>query len=167
MKLLKRTGTVFDNIMWVLFLLACAMLAFAMLSVCLEVVMRYFLSRPLNWVVEIIRYMLLFITFLSAAWLLKTGKHVKIDLVLDRLNPRAQVRLNIVIYILSAIIWLVIAWYSGQLTWHLFQTGERIDTLLAPLKAPLVSIIPIGSFLLFIQSLRKAYTYLISRRESS
>ncbi len=167
LKLLARSGTIFDHIIRVIFLLTCIVLALIMLSVVLEVVMRYFLDRPLIWTIEAVSFALVFITFLSAAWILKKDKHVKLDLVIDRLNPRAQAQLNMIIYVFSSIVWLVVTWYSGLATWHLFQTGERIETMMEPLKAPLVAMVPVGSFLLFIQSLRGAYGYLEGRRALS
>lgn len=145
-----------DGISWGLFLIACVGLAFIMSSVTIGVVMRYFLNRPLNWVVEVVSYSLVFLTFLSAAWLVRKNKHVTIDLIFDRLNPRVQALLNITIYSLIAIVWLVIAWYSAQSTWQFFQSWERIDmTLLEPPRAPLMVVVPLGTFLLFIECLRR------------
>lgn len=152
-------GTIFDRLTWTLFLLACVLLAFITLSVSLNVAMRYFLERPLRGVTEVISYALVFITFLSAAWVLRTDKHVKMDIVVNRLNPRTRAVLYIIIYILSAMAWLVVAWYSGQITWQLFLRGERINSLLEPFKAPLVAIVPLGSFLLFVESLRRAHAF--------
>ncbi|MBW1774752.1 MAG: TRAP transporter small permease, partial [Deltaproteobacteria bacterium] len=66
------------------------LLLFMMLSVTLEVGLRYFLGRPTSWVVEICGYILLYIPFLVAAWVLRREKHVKMDLVLGMLSPKAQ-----------------------------------------------------------------------------
>jgi len=159
-KLLRRSEAIFDRIMRALFTLACVVLVFTLLSVSYEIMMRYFLSRPQIWVVECASYGLVFITFLSTVWVLKNERHVKMSWLLDRLNPRNQALLNIITSILGAIVWLVIAWYAGQLTWSMYLEGAKIDTALEPFKAPLVAIIPIGSFLLSIQLLRQAYGYL-------
>ena len=53
-------------------ILAGVLLIFLMLSVTLEVGLRYFLGRPTSWVVEICGYTLLYIPFLAAAWVLRT-----------------------------------------------------------------------------------------------
>lgn len=160
-----KIGSLFDKILRVLFVLACVLLIFVMLSVCLEIVMRYFVGRPQSWVVEISSYSLLFITFLSAGWVLRREGHVKIDLVLDLLSPRLRFGLNTITSVLSALMWLVITWYAGEATWDMYQTSERICTILEPLKYPLFAIIPVGSFILFIQSLRRTFGYVDSYKE--
>ncbi len=167
MKQLTKTGTIFDKIMGILFVFACVLLVFMMLSVGFDVLMRYFVGRPQIWVIEVVAYSLLFITFLAAAWVLRGEGHVKMDLVLDRLSPRGRATLNIVTSTLATIMWLVIAFYTSQLVWILFQRGEIMNTALKPPKAPLVAVIPLGSFLLFIQSLRRTYGYLGSWRTTS
>ena len=167
MKLLTRSGAVLDKILGSLFVLACILLVFIMLAVVVDVVMRYSGMHPILGVNEIVEYSLLFITFLAAAWILKKEGHIRISIVLDWLNPRPRATINTLTSIVAVIIWAVIAWYSGQVTWDLFQAGEHIGaSLLEPLKAPLVAIIFVGSFLLFIQSLRKTHGYLRSRRLS-
>jgi len=161
---LSRIGAIFSRSVQALYVLACIVLVLTTLSVCYEVVMRYFFGRAQIWVVESVSYSLLFITFLSASWVLKNEGHVKMDWLLNRLNPRNQALLNIITSILAAIVWLAIAWYGGQLTWGLYLEAVHIESELQPLKAPLVAIIPVGSFLLFIQLLRRAYGYLGSWR---
>ena len=165
-KLLAQAGAIFDRIMRVLFIMACVLLTIGWLSVCFEVMMRYLFSRPQMWVVDTVAYSLLYITFLSAAFVLRRDGHVRMDWVIDRLNPRNQALVNMITSILSGIMWLVIFWFTAQLTWRLFLEGEHIDTGLQPLKAPLVVIIPVGSLVLLTQLLRMTRDYLRRWRTS-
>jgi len=71
---------------------AMVILSLIICSVCLEIVMRYFLNRPLVWVVEMTEYGLLYVSFLGAAWLLRQGGHVQVDILVDALNPRWRKR---------------------------------------------------------------------------
>ena len=71
MKLLAKFGAIFDRLLDVVSILACILLVFIMLSVCAEVVLRYFLGSPLIWVIEISEMNLLYITFLAIAWVLR------------------------------------------------------------------------------------------------
>jgi TRAP-type C4-dicarboxylate transport system permease small subunit len=93
----------FDRIIDLLASLAGGLILFMMLSICIDVVLRYFLNRPLTWGVEISEYILLWSTLLSVAWVLKIEGHVKIDLVVNRLNPRNQCLVNTITSILGAI----------------------------------------------------------------
>ena len=162
MKLLRKAGAIFDGIINRLSYLAIALLVFSWLAVCFHVLFRYFLRQPFKWTVEVSGYTLLWITFLGATWLLKREGHVRLDIVLNRLNPRARALLNVITSIIGAVVCLVIAYYGGVATWDAWIRGVVPSTPMAPLKAPILMIICIGSFLLFVQFLRRAYGYLAS-----
>ncbi|MFC1979816.1 TRAP transporter small permease subunit [Chloroflexota bacterium] len=162
----EQAGTTFNRIIRILFVIACSLFIIGWLSVLYEVVMRYIFSRAQIWVVDIVSYILLYITFLSAAWVLSKEGHVRMDWMINRLNPRNQAFLNMVTYIISSIMWLVIFLFTAHLTWSLFLEGEHIYTGLEPLKAPLVAIIPAGSLVLVIQLLRMAHGHLKRWRTS-
>lgn len=155
----EKIGATFDRSLYILFVIACILLAGILLSVCTNVVMRYLLRSPLRGIIELVEYALIYITFLSAAWILRLEKHVSIDFVTERVGPRWRALLKIVTSILAALVWLVVTWYSAEVTWELFKTGERVYTDISPLKWSLVAAIPIGGFLLFVQSVRWVYIY--------
>jgi TRAP-type C4-dicarboxylate transport system permease small subunit len=92
---LARIGCILDRIIDLCAFAAGLLLSFILISVCLEVVMRYFLNRPLQWVIELTEYALLYITFLGTAWLLKKDGHIAVDVMLFRLGPRAQAFLGV------------------------------------------------------------------------
>ena len=166
MRLLNKLSGIFDRTNDILTFLAVLFLAFITLLVTTEVVMRYFLGHSIIWVMEVSEYSLLWMTFLSTAWVLRREAHVKMDMVLNRLKPGTQSLLNILTSIIGAIVCFVIAWYSAGVTWDQFLRGvARVGMVDIP-KAPVMAIIPIGSFLLFIQFLRRSYGYLRSWRAS-
>ena len=79
MKILAKVGTIFDRTIGYLAFVAAIIIILTMLAVSAQIVMRYFLNRPMIWVMEITEISLLFITFLGTAWLLRREGHVKID----------------------------------------------------------------------------------------
>lgn len=162
--MINKVRDFFNKISLICFVLACIILVLVWLSVNYQVVVRYFLLGSATWVIESVTYALLFITFLASAWVLKRDKHAKMDMVVNMLKPGGQVLLNTVTYILATILWLVIAVYSGYLTWTLIQDGVRLSTLLEPLKWPLVAVIPVGSFLLATQCLMRVIGHIRSWR---
>ena len=166
MKLLTKAGTIFDRTINYLAFLAAAIIIFNMLSVSAEVIMRYFLKRPMVWVNEVTEITLLFITFLGTAWLLKREGHVKVDIVTGHLNPRAQALLGIISSIIGIIVCMILVWYGIQVSYNYTQGGLYEPTLLELPKGPLLAIIPIGSFLLLIQFVRRTYGYLQRFRAS-
>lgn len=162
MKLLEKTRAIFDHTIDSLAGVAGVLVIGIMLVMCYEVVMRYFLNRPPAWAVEVCEYMLYLLAFLGAAWLLKLGGHVRVDIVLGRLNPKAQTLLNIATSAIGTIICLIIAWYGGESTIDHFQRGIPVVKTLKIPKAPLLAFISIGCFLLSIQFLRQTYGYVRS-----
>ncbi len=166
MKLLAKVGTIFDRTVNYLAFVAAVLIIFTMLAVDAEVVMRYFLHRPMIWVMEITEIVLLFITFLGTAWLLRREGHVKVDIVLGRVNPRAQASLNILSSIIGIIVCIVLVWYGTLVSYDYIQGGLFEPTLLEIPKGPLLAIIPVGSFLLLIQFMRRTYGYLQHWRTS-
>ena len=160
MKLLAKISAGFDRSVGILAFLGIVLVVFMIFGVSTDVILRYFFSRPIHWMLEVTAYSLLWMTFLGVAWVLKGEGHVKVDLVLKRLNPKTQAMLTIITSLMGAIIFLVITWYGAKVTWEHLQTGYFLSTLLRPPKWPILAIIPIGSFFLFIQFLRRAYAQL-------
>jgi TRAP-type C4-dicarboxylate transport system permease small subunit len=161
-----KVGIIFDRINDLAVILAGILVIFVMLSVSADVVSSYFLRRPIEWVLEISEYMLLYIPFLVVAWVLKREGHVKVDILLNRLDPRTQSLLNVVISFIGAVVCFILAWYGVTTTWHLFQFGVTMPTPLRVPKFIIVAVIPVGFFFTFIQFLRRAWGYLGSWRTS-
>jgi len=160
MKLLRKATSIFDGTINLLALLAAILIVFMMLAVTYEVVMRYFLTRPTTWVIEITELCLLFVTFLGTAWLLREEGHVRMDLVLSRLKPKTQATLNIVTSIIGAIICLTLFWYGARVSWDVFVRDYYQYSVLNIPYVVIIVVVPIGSFLLSIQFLRRAYGFL-------
>jgi len=165
-KLLTKGSAVFDYIIGSLAYLAAAILTFIMLSVCWDVTARAAWGQPLAWELEFSEYGLLYITFLGAAWVLKNERHVIVDIVLTQFNPRTRALLNVATSILGAIICLFLTWYGWDVSWEHLVKGYYQPTPIEPPDFPIFVIIPIGSFLLFIQFLRRTYKHLGNWRES-
>jgi TRAP-type C4-dicarboxylate transport system permease small subunit len=154
-----KIGAFFDRIIDLLAFLAGVLVILAMVAVCAEVVMRYFLNSPLIWVSETTEIALLFIAFLGTAWLLKKEGHVKVDIVLARVNPRAQALLGIISSIVGVFICVLLVWYGALVSFQFIQKDLYEPTILELPKGPLLTIIPVGSFFLLIQFLRRMYDH--------
>ena len=157
MKLRAKVTKIYDRIIDITTLLAGILVIFLMLSVGLEVTLRYFFGSPTSWVVEVAGYILLYIPFLVAAWVLKREGHVRMDLVLNQLSPKTQSLVNAITSVIGAIICFVLTWFGVKAT--LYFIGYQTPTILMVPKSIIIVIIPVGSLLLFIQFLRRTYSY--------
>ncbi len=165
MKLISKLTSFFDATINLLALLGAVILVFTLLVVNYEVVARYVLNQPSAWELEVVEYSLLYLAFLGAAWVLRNDGHIRMDLVLNRLEPRVQVWLNIITSLIGAIICFIITWYGVKVTWDHFQAGLYFAAYLKPPKYIILAIVPVGCFLLSIQFLRMTYGYIRSWRE--
>ena len=160
MKLQTRVGLLFDRILDCLIWVACGLLIFVMSSVSVDVVMRYFVHRPLIWVIEVAGYMLLGITFLGAAYVLREEGHTRLELILNQFSPSAQALLNAVTSMVGIAVCMVLTWYSGQVTWQHYQMGYYLDTALDPPSFYFHGIVSVGFLLLVIQFCRRSSRFL-------
>ena len=159
MKLIRKVIAIFDSTSNFLAFLAAVLMALMMLAVSTQVVMRYFLGRAIPGVIEYTTVGLIYMTFLGAAWVLKREGHVKMDLLLNRLNPRTQALTNTITSIIGAIMFLGITVYSIRVTLDHYVRGTYEPSVVDIPSALVLAIIPIGSFFLFIEFLRRTDGY--------
>ena len=160
-----NSKTMFDRLLDYLAAAAGVMLAFSALSVSVQVFSRYFLGRPMGWLVEINEYILLHIAFLVAAWVLRQEGHVKMDIVLRQLKPKTQLRVEIATSILSIIVCLVLTFFGLKVTWDLFRSGHMTISVMEIPKCTVTPVIFVGSFLLMIQFIRRTRGFLQAWKE--
>ncbi len=160
-RLPTHLAKLFDRVINGLAVLAAGIILFAWLSICTEIVLRYFFSKPQVWVVPLTEISLLFITFLGIAWVLREEKHVRIEIAVDLLPPAAKSLVGAISSVLATIMCLLLFWYSAELTWTHIQRGTIDYFRLELPRSIILGVIPAGSLLLFVQLLRRSRRYLI------
>jgi len=158
--MISKIARLFDRINDIFAVLAAAIILFVMLAVGTEVVMRSFFGHVTKWVLEYSEYSLLFVTFLGATWVLKRGRHVRMDIIVRLFSKKTQSLFNFITYLLCAFVCMLITWYGASVTWDYYKAGYYFSTPLETPKFIILGIIPLGGFLLSIQFLRTAYSYL-------
>ena len=155
-----KVTRLFDRLLDYLFILAGVMLVFSTFSVCLMVFSRYFLNRPMGWIVEINEYIILHTAFLVAAFVLRQEGHVKMDIVLERFPLKVQLATNIITSIVSAVVCGIFTWFGAKVTLELYQKNTLTATVLELPKYLFTIVIFLGSFLLVIQFIRRTYGFI-------
>lgn len=116
-----------------------------------EVVVRYVFIKPTIWVEEIARFLQIWATYLTAAYVLKNRHLITIRVARDRLP--APIRLACEVFSLGVIgvFCLVAVWYGSGVVVESIQVGRASSTMLGvPLWMTLIAI-PIGFTLLALQ----------------
>ena len=162
----STAGRIFDRILDGTALLSGALIIFLIIIVCCEVGLRYFFNRPTTWVTEFGAYIMLWAPFLVTAYVLRAGKHVTMDMVLQSVSPRAQRMLNLITSSLAVIACVLITFFGIGVVAELYQTGERTETYLMLIKWPIMGIIPLSTFFLIIEFLRRICLLLAAEEEN-
>ena len=166
-KPLMKIAKVFDSTNVFLVIVAGVIIMGMTIAICVNVATRYLINQPIKYVMDSSELMLLFIPFLSAAWLLKHEGHTNIDIILNQLSHRNQALLNFITSILGTIICLTLTWAGAMITLEFFQRGLYLppDFAFKVPQAPIIAVIPFGFFLLTIQFIRRSNAYLEKWRD--
>jgi TRAP-type C4-dicarboxylate transport system permease small subunit len=114
-------------------LLASAMVLIMTLLIGADVGLRNAGLGGVAWSNEASEYMLYLITLLSAPWLLRQGKHIRIDIVLRALPPRVGWTLEWVGDLLGLLCSLYFVWYGMKVLVASYLAGSiSIKTLIIP-----------------------------------
>jgi TRAP-type C4-dicarboxylate transport system permease small subunit len=118
--------------------------------VSLNVFLRYVMRSPISWPIEVSEYLLVITVFLPACYTLLVGRHIEVEIGVQRMPPRMQIFAKIATSLLAL-------FYCGSLTWESTKLAARCykmnwlsesgsDMPLFPFYAS----VPVGSVLLFI-----------------
>lgn len=134
------------------------------LAVCVEVFMRYVLNDPLVWVVELAEYSLLYICFLGAAWALREGNHVRVDIFLGAFSKRWRRRFGVASSLLGLGVAVILTIWGAGAVWEKYVTGAYNPTVVEFPTWIVLLCIPIGSLVLALRFLRFALEYATGTR---
>ena len=165
MKFFAWVEKALDRINFVMVIIGAGLLLGLTVIVGADITLRYVFYRPLGWVKEVSEYILVFLGFLVAAWILKDDGHVKMDLVVSKVSPRAQTLLNLVTSGISVIVVLVITCFSARVVGSFYKSKLIVPSVLEPQKWILLTPIFVGCLLLTIQFIRRTHT-LIGRMKT-
>jgi C4-dicarboxylate transporter DctQ subunit len=150
-----RNDSLFDRILDITAYIAFGLLIFSWFSVCAEVVFRYFLRQPIIWVVEVTEYIIVQITFLGAAWLLRRDGHVVVDVVTSHFSKKNQSFILMITSSVCIAMFVMITWWGAVATWGAYREGLYIPKQLGMPKFLVMLSIPLGSLLLTGQFLKR------------
>ena len=126
-------------------------LVLATLAMMHGVLTRYLLGRPTVWQTEVSVYLLVFVTFVGAAYGLKHHAHVGVDLLVERLPVRGRLVMRLFTAVLSLIVVMAVIWTAYGTWWEAVEGGFRSPTSLRAPLAVAYGILPLGMLLVAFQ----------------
>lgn len=137
----------------VLIILGLAFVAFV------QVLCRYLLGFSFTWMEELGRSLAVFIAFLGASIGVRQGTHFSMDLLYERLgSDLARHGLQVLVYGVSAAIFLVVAWYGLEQVMKLRGFGVVTSAMRVPKYWAYVPI-PFFSAIMAIRSFGRVCTH--------
>jgi TRAP-type C4-dicarboxylate transport system permease small subunit len=115
--------------------------------------MRYVFKTPTIWEIEFSVYLLIMATFVGAAYGLKHGGHINIDLITHLFPSRFQAHLSFCTSFVSLVFCLVVTWLGWEMWWEATSKGWRSDSLWGPPLGISYFFLPFGMTLLCLQYL--------------
>ena len=138
MRLFVRLNTILGHV-------SALLIALMMLTVVYDVIARLVFRAPTLWVIDINEYLLVYVTFIPAAWILLRDGHVKVEIAVARLQPGAQRVMSLVTDLVGLFYCALLTWQGWLVAWGAFQHGYRFSTALAFPQFPVFAIIPLGA----------------------
>jgi len=131
--------------------LAIAVLVLCGLSICADVLLRYFLGLPFIGATELTEYALVYITFLGASWAVPRGAHIDIDVLVTHVSENLQKIFALISNVIAFAVAVALTVFGAWTTWtaysrHLFKPTQ----LQFPTWIVLI-VIPIGCFVLALR----------------
>lgn len=116
-----------------------------------DVFSRTLFNSPSLITDEITGYLLVFVAFMGAAEALRAGRHIGVDLVTSRLQPRTRLALKLFASLVSLAFLVVFWWHAVVMVYKSYERNVTVpSSLLTPVWIPQV-FIPIGMTLLILQ----------------
>ena len=153
-KPIQRLGVAYDSVLKATGYVGGMLIVLSACLVCYDTIMRKFFRISSDWVFEYTTYMIGAAVILSAAFVLKEGGHINVDILVTRLSRRTRGIVTVVSLFLSSAICAVLAWSSFHMLLRSIAVKFVSNTIMeTPLWIP-QGLLPAGFILLSVQAIR-------------
>jgi TRAP-type mannitol/chloroaromatic compound transport system permease small subunit len=121
-----------------------------------EVLSRYIFNEPTRWSNEISQYLLTGVVMLGGGYCLAGREHVRVDVLFRNFGHRTRCVIEILTFLIVMTFVSAIVWKGGELCYDAFLQDKRSMTIMELPLFPSMVLVPIGAFLLGLQSLGHA-----------
>src|ERR1700675_4527009 len=122
------------------------------------VVARYLFGLGSIWLTETVIYAHATLFMLAAAWTLKAGGHVRVDVFYAEASPRTRATIDLIGALLLllpfALVLLWLAWPYAARSWAILERSQETSGL--PLVFALKTLIPLFALMMALQGIAQA-----------
>lgn len=116
-----------------------------------EVIARYFFNSPTQWANELMLMGCAFVYLVGGAWVLQSDKHIRMELLYDKLSERGKALLDLVTSAFFFLYLGLLIWVSGNLAWESLKLKETTGSGWDPPFYPIKIIFTLGVILIVLQ----------------
>lgn len=109
-----------------------------------DVFMRYVLNEPLTWSTDVATFIFIGLTYLGLGYTAKVEGHIRIDMFINKLGPKAKLIMALWVDILSFLILMILTWQGIILFIQSWKLDLRITSTYLYPAALMQVVIPIG-----------------------
>lgn len=121
----------------------------AFIVIAWQIVSRYIFNTPLSWSDELVRYLLVWITFIGAGLAVRYQRLIRLEFLFNviKFPQRVEKILRGIAMLLTILFCLIILFYS----WEIMQVihSQRSPSMKLPMSVPYAAV-PIGSLIMII-----------------
>ncbi len=133
-----------------------AALLTATLIVFTNVILRYVFKSGTSWAEELVKYLMIWITFIGSSICVRKHAHVSIDFFYEMLPVKSKRLATIVVDIIALFFTVSMAFYGSKLVIFSISTGQVSPALQLPMWIPYVAI-PLGFVLMSLRLAQNLY----------
>ncbi len=116
-----------------------------MIHVMIDVLGKYLLNAPLPGTAEVVAaYYMIGAVFLPLAYVEAAGGSIVVEVIYEKVSPRAQKIMLVAADIISAIYYSVLAWFSWDLAVRAWRVNETVDGIWRITTWPAKFLLPFG-----------------------
>ena len=90
----------------------------------LQVIARYLFDKPYQWSEELSVFALIWMTFMSAAYVMAEGRHIAVDMLSTRVGQRGQLLIEMGSYLLTAGTCILLVVGGARFVWYVGKVGS-------------------------------------------
>ena len=89
-----------------------------------QVVARYVFGAPFQWSEEVARLALIWMTFISAAFVMAEGRHIAVDIISSRVGDGGKLFIECMSYVVVAVTCLLLLIGGANFVWYVGKVGS-------------------------------------------
>ncbi len=118
-----------------------------------EVLARYLFISPTVWAAELSQLCLIWGSMVAMPWLLRTGRHISVDAMTERLGPGTKRLCHVLAMAFVTVFSAWVAWKGAGIFWDSFVRGRTTGSMLDLPTWVAELAVPVGFGLLTLQAL--------------